>query len=194
MATSIASSAMWSLRESDRRVVHEAGSRLMLAYAGIDDPDMQIRWLRVLSNAGEPRFLRLADDAIGSDDEERRAAGYRLFRRVNTPDSLATLLAAVHDPSDRVLERALQALSDHAQFAEQREAVQMQLLEHLGREPTARWFIAQHRNAPLSPGVCLPLVRGQGLATVPDSLMEAWNLLIESCGQATHPADVTLTP
>ena len=194
MGAVVASSAMWSIRSADRLAVHEAASRLLQAYRSIEDSDMQVRWLRVLSNAGEPRFLPLAREALLSEDEERRAAGYRLFRRVNTPDSLEIHLNAVDDPSDRVLDRALQSLADHAQFPPRREEVQRGLLVHMGRAPVIRWLIAQHRDVPLSVAVCTSLLARQGDAAVPDTLTEAWNTLVESCTSVVGSSEQLSTP
>jgi hypothetical protein len=194
MGAVVASSAMWSIRSADRLAVHEAASRLLQAYRSLDDPDTQVRWLRVLSNAGEPRFLPLAREALVSDDDERRAAGYRLFRRVNTPDSLEILLSAVDDPSDRVLERALQSLADHDQFPPRREEVQRELLVHMGRAPVIRWLIAQHRDVPLSVAVCTLLLQREVDADVPATLTEAWTTLMESCTGMVDSLEQLLTP
>jgi hypothetical protein len=194
MGAVIASSAMWSLRSAHRPDVHEAASRLLQAYRALHDPDLQVRWLRVLSNAGEPRFLPLGHEALQSSDEERRAAGYRLFRRVNTPDSLEILLSAASDPSDRALDRALQVLSDHTQFAEQRATVQLRLLQHLDREPVIRWLIAENRNIPLSVTVCTSLLALQGDSAVPATLAESWAGLMENCTAMVGTSDQRFTP
>jgi hypothetical protein len=186
MAVTIASSAMWDLRANHRPDVHEAASRLLNAVAAIDDPAERTRWLRVMSNAGEPRFLTLAEDALASEDVELRAAGARLYRRVNTPETWSRLLSLADDPSDRVASRVLLAVAEHVQFEERRSQTIAHFIERIDRRPVVTWLVARDRDVPLDDAACRALVGVAQNAQVPDTQARPWSELVERCEVRTE--------
>lgn len=181
IATTIASSAMWDLRSTEREAVHEAASRLLNAFDEVEDLDMQIRLLRVMSNAGEPRFEPLARAALTSDDVELRAAGARLYRRVNTPEAWPHLLAAVDDPSDRVMDRALEALAEHPRFVAHRGATVQHIIARVARGPAVRWLVMYYRDHPPDAAACHSLLRMAPQAQVASVHERGWATLLEAC-------------
>ena len=183
-AVTVSASAAHRRREGgDDDAANAIGRQLAEGYDRLEGSDDQAAWMLGMGNSGFAGNVERAEAAMASPSVELRTAAVRAVRRVRTSEAEALLLRALDDPSDRVLDRTLESLSDRGLGAEERDALIARLQTDGVRAPVIPWLLRTSRDAEVSPALCA-LVADVPTASVLQRHQAGWQLLQSRCADA----------